>query len=254
MARAPIEKIDAWWFAASDKLPHGDNRPIVIGKKHSLRGQIVICEHALHASRDPFDALKYSSGPYLYKVRCWGDVVDQGDKLGARHREYLAMRDVTTMLRGYACEKALSVIHLWKPPEVVRQYLETRDETIRALANAASHIATSTLCAAARAAKSAAAHTATNADLYTAIYAAIYAAEHATNADLYAAIYAAKSAAYATNADLCAIYAAHAAANAALHATITLYAAHAAAYAATSAADARQFNDLVAELFAEVAS
>jgi hypothetical protein len=127
------EKIPAWWFSAGDRLPHGDKRLVVIGETHSVNGKIVLCENALHASRDPFDALYYAPGPYLYKVQCWGDIVEDGDddKLGARHREYLAVRDATNMLRKFAREQALSVIHLWEAPTVVKQYLETGDETLR---------------------------------------------------------------------------------------------------------------------------
>lgn len=126
-----IDKIDAWWFAASDRLPHGDGRRIVIGETHSVRGPILLCRNGLHASRDPFDALQNAPGRYLYKVRCWGDVVEDGDKLGARHREYVAMHDATDMLRRFAREQALSVIHLWNPPAVVREYLEIGDEMFR---------------------------------------------------------------------------------------------------------------------------
>ena len=128
------EKIEAYWFARSDRLPHGDGREIIIGKKHSLRGNIVICKHALHASREPFDALRYAPGSFLYKVRCWGDVVEHNDKLGARHREYVAMRDATAMLWQSAREQALSVINLWDAPEVVVEYLKTGNKELRAVA------------------------------------------------------------------------------------------------------------------------
>lgn len=170
------EKIDGYWFAASDRLPHGDNRQIVLGETHSLDGEIIICQRALHASRDPFDALEYIPGPYLYRVRCWGDVVEDHDKLGARHREYIAMHDSTNMLRRFAHEQALSVIHLWKPPPVVRRYLETGDETIRAAARAAAIAATD---AATNAAAAAAAIAATNAATNAAAAAAAWAADAA---------------------------------------------------------------------------
>lgn len=125
------ERISAFWFAASDRLPHGDGRPIVIGEAHSVQGDIVLCSNALHASRDAFDALQYASGPYLYQVQCWGDIVEENDKLGARYREYIAMRDASNMLRQYAREQALSVIHLQEALEIVKRYLETGNETIR---------------------------------------------------------------------------------------------------------------------------
>src|ERR1044072_735627 len=134
------EKISAYWFAASDRLPHGDNRLIVTGETHSVKGEIVLCENALHASRDPFDALQYAPGPYLYRVNCWGDISEGNDKIGARYREYVDMRDATNMLRRFARERALSVIHLWDAPDVVRKYLETGDEEIRlAAASAAAY-------------------------------------------------------------------------------------------------------------------
>jgi len=132
------KKIDAWWFSASDCLPHGDGRLIVVGESHSVGGDIVLCDNALHASRDPFDALTYAPGQYLYRVRCWGDVVEDDDKLGARYREYVDMRNATNTLRKFAREQALSVIHFWEAPPVVKEYLEAGDETLRAAACTAS--------------------------------------------------------------------------------------------------------------------
>jgi len=41
------------------------------------------------------------------------------------------------MLRYFARMQALSVIHLWEPPQVVCDYLMTGDEGIRAAARAA---------------------------------------------------------------------------------------------------------------------
>lgn len=148
-----VKKIDAFWFAFRDRLPHGDGRLIVIGESHSVVGDIVFCSNALHASRDPFDALNYAPGPYLYRVRCWGDIIEDNDKLGARHREYAAMQDATDMLRQFAREQALSVIHLWEAPDVVRQYLESGDERLRAAAARAAWVSWS--AKASRAAKAA---------------------------------------------------------------------------------------------------
>jgi hypothetical protein len=216
---AKTEKISAYWFASGSKLLHNDNRPIIVGKKHSLRGPIVICVHALHASRDPFDALCYAPGPYLYKVLVWGDVVEHADKLGSRNREYVAMRDATDMLRQFAREQALSVIHFWDAPNVVRKYLETGDEKLRAAAAAAAHAASYASAAYAHVAAASAACTT----------AAVVAA-HATAAAVYAA------------------------SAAAAHAASSAVAAHAAAsvadtVAAASAAARKRFIELVEELF-----
>lgn len=142
-AKMMTEKINAWWFAARDTLPHGDGRQITIGETHSVGGKIEICRNGLHASRTPFDALSYSTGPYLYKVQSWGSVKEEKDKLVSRYRKYVAVRDVTDLLRKFACEQALSVIHLWDAPEIVRKYLESGDETLRAAARDAARVAAS---------------------------------------------------------------------------------------------------------------
>lgn len=165
-----MEKIEAYWFAASDTLPHGDRRKIVVGKSHSLRGEIVICQHALHASRHPFDALRYAPGPYLYKVLCSGDVIEHNDKLGCRRREYVAKIDATDLLWRFARERATGVLHLWDAPQVVKDYLATGDDTLRLAAARAAHAAAGDAARAAHAAAYAA---------YAASYAAYAAARAA---------------------------------------------------------------------------
>ena len=125
------EVIKSWWFAASDILPHGDGREIVIGKTHSVKGKIIICVNGLHGSTHPFDALRYTNGPYLYQVEQWGDIIKEKDKLVSRYRKYITMHDITNELRLFARQQALSVIHLWNAPEIVKKYLETGEESIR---------------------------------------------------------------------------------------------------------------------------
>jgi hypothetical protein len=222
----------AYWFAKEPKLPHGDNRPVVIGKTLTIKGPLKLCENALHWSIDPFDALVYATGNLLYQVRPEGAFIIEGDKGGSRGRTALAVRDATDMLRRFAREQALSVAHLWDMPPIVREYLETGDETKRA---AASSTASSTAGAGA--------------------YASAYAADAA--ADAAAAAYAAADAAAnasanaahaACAADAAAAYAADAAADAAAY---VAYAADAAAYVAAYVAAARKrFNEMVTELFA----
>ena len=130
-----MEKVLAWWFAASDILPHGDGRKVVVGETHSLKGGIIKpCVRGLHGSEHPFDALQYANGPYLYRTEHWDSIKRGGDKLASRHRKYLAMVDVTPQLRQFAREQALSVIHLWDAPELFCQYLETGDKTFRSAA------------------------------------------------------------------------------------------------------------------------
>jgi len=51
----------AWYFASEDrKLRYGDNRAIVIGEAHRVRGALALCKHGLHASVRAIDALSYA--------------------------------------------------------------------------------------------------------------------------------------------------------------------------------------------------
>ena len=124
--------IRAWHFVG-DTLR--DGRPVPqdgVWLEHD--GPLVICQSGLHASLDPFDALRYAPGPTLCLVECDGDILEQDDKLVCRRRRIVARRDATEGLCYFARMQALSVIHLWDAPDVVLDYLMTGDEAIRAAA------------------------------------------------------------------------------------------------------------------------
>ena len=115
-----------------------DGRPVPpVGEWLVHDGPMVMCESGLHASRHPFDALTYASGPVLCLVDCDEIEAEENDKLVCRRRRIVARFDATTMLRTFARRCALDVIHLWKAPQVVRDYLTTGDESLRAAALAA---------------------------------------------------------------------------------------------------------------------
>jgi hypothetical protein len=97
-------------------------------------GPVKMCESGLHASRHPFDALGYAPGETLCRVECADIVQEHSDKLVCRRRRIVARIDATDLCRAFARACALDVVHLWNAPDVVRQYLETGDETIRAAA------------------------------------------------------------------------------------------------------------------------
>ena len=121
--------IRAWHFVG-DTLR--DGRPVPQdGKWLVHQGPLVICQSGLHASLDPFDALQYAPGPILCLVECDGDIHHQRDKLVCRRRRIVARRDATEGLRYFARMQALSVAHLWEPPDVVLDYLMTGDEVNR---------------------------------------------------------------------------------------------------------------------------
>ena len=97
-------------------------------------GPLVPCQSGLHASKHPFDALRYAPGATLCRVRLEGELIPHGDpvdKYVGRKRLIIARVDATYLLRRFAADQALSVAHLWNMPEIVREYLTTLDETKR---------------------------------------------------------------------------------------------------------------------------
>ena len=100
-------------------------------------GPIKICESGLHASKHPFDALQYAPGSMLCLVECEDIVAEQDDKFVCRRRRIVQRFDATETLRAFARWSALQVIHLWGAPAVVREYLETGDESKRVAAGQA---------------------------------------------------------------------------------------------------------------------
>lgn len=129
----------AWWFAASDQLPHGDGRRVVLGETLTVEPPLILCQRGLHWCRNPFDALRYASGSLLYQVRPGGQILEPSgeDKGCSTERTALAVRNIAAMLRAFARDEERRVMHLWKPPVIVREWLETGDENKRAAAVAA---------------------------------------------------------------------------------------------------------------------
>jgi hypothetical protein len=98
------------------------------------KGRIEICKSGLHASLSPFDALKYAPGPTLCLVECKDEIIHGDNKLVCSRRRIIKRFDATGLLRLFARQQALSVIHRWRAPKVVREYLETGDESKRSAA------------------------------------------------------------------------------------------------------------------------
>lgn len=123
------------WHFVGDTLR--DGRPVPPdGEWLVHEGVVVMCKSGLHASRDPFDALRYAPGPILCRVECRGVFREDEDKLVCSERRIVQRADATEALRYFARMQALSVIHLWTadPPDVVLDYLMTGDESARAAA------------------------------------------------------------------------------------------------------------------------
>ena len=130
-----IEPTFAWHFV-NKTLRDGSPLP-PDGKWLPKISNIELCERGYHGSLHPFDALCYAPGPTL----CWceyrGQIIYSNDKLVAGQRRIIWREDITDILRYFARMQALSVAHLWDPPDVVIDFLVTGDEGIRHAAWAA---------------------------------------------------------------------------------------------------------------------
>jgi hypothetical protein len=130
----------AYHFTKGDLLRDGQEVPSV-GVPLVHTGKVVICESGLHASFHVYDALKYAPGNTLHLVDCEDIVTEQYDKFVCRKRTVLKTLDAYALLREYAREQALKVVHLWDAPEVVLQWLTTGEEKYRVEANSAAYSA-----------------------------------------------------------------------------------------------------------------
>jgi hypothetical protein len=131
----------AWHFIDADWRTSEDKLPVKVGEPLVHVGELVPCRSGLHASTRAIDALYYSRGPVVSLVECEGEFVDHGspsDKFVCRKRTVVWGYDCTDELRTFARLAALEVLHLWPDaPAVVREFLETGNEDLRAAAWAA---------------------------------------------------------------------------------------------------------------------
>jgi hypothetical protein len=116
-------KVRAWHFVGATLR---DGQPVPadgVTLRHD--GPMVMCESGLHASLEPFQALKYAPGNTLCLVECDGVEFhpDHDDKLICRERTIIVRMDAEPLLRYFARQQALSVVHLWDAPDIVLDYL-----------------------------------------------------------------------------------------------------------------------------------
>jgi hypothetical protein len=128
----------AWHFTGATLR---DGRPIPpVGEWLIHEGEAEMCVSGLHASVRILDALNYAPGTAIHRVECDDIVEQQGDKLLCRCRKITASlteEQGEKILREFARYCARSVLHLWEAPDVVKRYLRTGDESLRAAAWAA---------------------------------------------------------------------------------------------------------------------
>ena len=155
----------AWHFTKGNKLR--DGRPVPpIGEWLIHTGDVSMCRSGLHASIRLFDSIGFAPGGTLHRVECEDVIQKDSDKLVCRRRRILATMNESRadqMFRRFARIAAYTVLDKWDAPKVVRRWLETGDESIRAAARAAAGAAAGDVAwAAARAAAGAAAYGAYN--------------------------------------------------------------------------------------------
>lgn len=130
---------NAWHFIGADWRTSTGGLLVEIGKPLIHVGDLIPCVSGLHASTRAIDALQYACGPVVTLVECEGDFVDDnGDKFVCRKRTALWGYDATDGLWAFARLAALEVLHFWSDaPAVVREFLETGNEDLRAAASSA---------------------------------------------------------------------------------------------------------------------
>ena len=105
-----------------------------------IAGPLVPCENGYHLCEDA--QVVGWLGPAIYESEIDGDVIYADDKIVVR-RVRLTRRTKwnDSVARQYARWCAFQVAHLWDMPDIVRQYLETGDESISDAAWAAARAA-----------------------------------------------------------------------------------------------------------------
>ena len=134
-----------YYHFTNDTLRNGEPIPKV-GEWLEFLGELVPCPSefdlargagGLHASEHPFDALSFASGNRLHRVELGDQIVQHGspvDKVVSNRRKIVASIDAEDVLRRFDLRVALD----WKDaPAIVRDYLETGDESKRDAAWAA---------------------------------------------------------------------------------------------------------------------
>jgi len=94
----------AWHFLREDrKLRFPPHTEITPGSVVTAEGELKMCKNGCHASIRPIDALGYAQGPIVCRVELSGEIIEDTDKVCARHRKVLWMADATHTLHEFAC-------------------------------------------------------------------------------------------------------------------------------------------------------
>jgi len=214
----------AWHFLPNDSVTRYSRERVDVGTVLKARGKLHLCYNGLHASIHPRDAMRYAPGFLLCRVKLSGGIQSGDDKVCARSREVIAIRNARNIVLLHAAECAERALGTVVKPDARSM------AAIQAVRDYCAGKITNGQMAAARASAA-----------YASAAAAAYAAASSAAAAAYAAYAAASSASSASDAASSASSASDAAD---------------AAYAASARRDFQQwdrdrFNERVNELFAQ---
>src|SRR5271163_862501 len=103
---------NVYFHFTSDKLRDGTPIPPV-GEWLIYPKPPIICQRGLHASKHPYDALKYAPGTKLHLVELCDITDTQEDKVVAKGRKILLSIDSTKLLQKCSRKFAADVLALW---------------------------------------------------------------------------------------------------------------------------------------------
>jgi len=83
----------AWHFLPNDgRLRYGEHTKVIVGEPLRVQLPLIMCQHGLHASKHPFDALTYAPGLVLCRVELEGEILRGADKVCAEIRTVIWQR------------------------------------------------------------------------------------------------------------------------------------------------------------------
>ena len=126
------------WHFVGPKLRNGAPVP-EDGKVLKQSGEIIPCENGLHGSVRILDALQYAppKTKWICRTEHCGVIVEHGDKVASSERTIIWRVEADPILNMFARMCASDVLHFWDAPEIVKEYLKTGEEKIKAAAAAA---------------------------------------------------------------------------------------------------------------------
>ena len=94
------------FLRADGCLNYPPHTKVEVGQTLRCDGPLELCVNGMHASKRVIDALEYAPGEILCEVELGGGLLEGEDKVCARSRTVLSIRDITPILHEFACRIA----------------------------------------------------------------------------------------------------------------------------------------------------